>query len=536
MKNIELSLFENLLSGFKDPNNVKLIYGGRKFNERTVLSEIYRVRKFLKANNYQEGDVTTIALPNIPAMVFAIYGVSASGGISNLLSPVIGKENLRENLVRTKTKFLFVLDYYYNLQKEAFADLDVKVVVCRLKDFSKPAYRPFIKGYKTDLTNVTLYTDLSPASDDDTDYVKMSPAAPALYLNSGGTSGVPKTVVHSSRGLNALTDRAAYRVFEQDKSKLGGPYTKDDVMMGILPFFHAFGFAMCVHVSMPRFRLLIMPMAFSKLLPFALRRNKITLFAAVPVIFKRVMELPIAHFSLKTVKCSFVGGDKVTKKLLDEYTRITKGKSAMIEGFGLTETASVFALCYRDEPQSEGKPLDGTTIIVIDHETLEKLPIGEKGEILVNTPSMMLEYLDEGETSSAFLEVDGTMFLRTGDYGYIDETGAMHFIERLKRSIKISAVNIFPQEIEEIIIQNPAIKECCVARKSNAQDKGYTKAYVVMEDKDEPLSAQTIDEVSSLIRLKLNKYCVPREFQKIDAIAKTQIGKNDFKYYEALED
>jgi fatty-acyl-CoA synthase len=183
---------------------------------------------------------------------------------------------------------------------------------------------------------------------------------------------------------------------------------------------------------------------------------------------------------------------------------------------------------------SNGKPISTGKFFIKDLDSDKFLGAGEKGELLIDSKHTMIEYLGEGEKSEAFVFIDGKKYLKSGDVGYIDGKGIFHFVDRIKRVEKIAGHSIFLTEIEAEINTVEGVENCIIARKKDDKNKVYLSAYLKLADKANFNSITKTIEKNILERI--NKYSLPKKFIVVEEIAKTQMGKNDFAYYEKLKD
>ena len=159
---------------------------------------------------------------------------------------------------------------------------------------------------------------------------------------------------------------------------------------------------------------------------------------------------------------------------------------------------------------------------------IKKLKANSIGEIVVNSPSVMKGYLD----GDGFVQRNDKIWIKTGDLGYLDEEGFLFILDRKKRSIKISAVNIFPSEIEDVAKNHPDVDEACAVA-YHYKEKVYIKLYVTL--KDDQLNKEKIKrEIFALCEKKLIKYSWPRLIEIIDEMPRTNFGKVDYKKFEML--
>ena len=158
---------------------------------------------------------------------------------------------------------------------------------------------------------------------------------------------------------------------------------------------------------------------------------------------------------------------------------------------------------------------------------------GDDGEILVRGLSVMKGYLNKPkETEEAFIVVNGKKYLRTGDIGYIDEKGVVHFRTRLKRMIISNGYNIYPANIEDITLKCKHVNSCAVVgREDKLRGQKVVVFAVLKEGASERLAKK---ELNQIYKKYLAKYEIPREIRFIDELPKTKLAKVDFRALEQL--
>jgi len=213
------------------------------------------------------------------------------------------------------------------------------------------------------------------------------------------------------------------------------------------------------------------------------------------------------------------GGAALPGEARSKFANVSK--AILAEGYGLTEASPVVccaALRVPSKPLSIGMPLPGTDVRFLNIETNEIAKIGERGEVQVKGPQVMLGYYENPEASNeAFL--DG--WLRTGDVGYVDEDGYVFLVDRIKDLIISSGFNIYPRTIEEALIANPAVDEANVIGVPDEYRGEAAVAFVKLKQGQSVSEA----ELKKFIGERLNKLEMPREIIFKDQLPKTLIGK-----------
>ena len=213
------------------------------------------------------------------------------------------------------------------------------------------------------------------------------------------------------------------------------------------------------------------------------------------------------------------GGAALSNETRAAWAKVSS--ATLAEGYGLAEASPVVccaALRLPSKPLSIGQPLPGTDIRFMDLEKNEFAPIGERGELQVRGPQVMLGYYDNPDaTRDAFM--DG--WLRTGDVGLIDEDGFVFLVDRIKDLIICSGFNVYPRTIEEALSQHPAVEENNVI---GVPDEYRGEAPVAFVKLREGQTA-TEQELKKFLTDKLNKIEMPKEIIFKDQLPKTLIGK-----------
>ncbi len=517
------SIFECFKESNPELENVKIEYYGRSFTVKESVESILRVGGFLLENGASTS--VGIMLPNVPEAIFTLYACSATGKVANLINPKIPTAHLKKILVNTKTNVLFLYDALYAKHREMLDELGVKVVLC-----SPFYYRPFFKSLYSLISfkRKALYFEntlkCKPCAP-----LKCDGSEPVAYIHSGGTTGEPKTVVLSSFAINSLAKAILKTVHPQNT------YDKQrDAMLMMLPIFHGFGLGVCVHTIACSCRIVLEPRFVPAESVRLIKKHAVTHLAGVPAMYRKMLEIPSLHDGrLSIVTNVFCGGDSLSPTIKENFDLALKnaGSTAEIaEGYGLSETVSVVSVGRKGNtlPLSQGRALDGNTIKIFNGD-LEVLP-NELGEIYVHTPTLMSGYLND-ETTQNIVELDGMRYLKTGDLGFLDEEGNLFYKERIKRSIKIGAVNVFPQEVERVVNGLDGIKECCVARAYDDNKKPYLRLHLVMQE-GYAFNAQFESKIKKKVEREIVRYATPRQFRLEKEIKRTNMGKVDFTYYE----
>ena len=482
----------------KDRRTVAFVRGRKKTAYGRFFRRVDRVAAGLAALGVGKGDVVMIATPTIEQGVTAFYAVSRIGAIASMIHPLMERGEFDSAVAEQHPKVVFLSDI--NFKKLGKGLKGVKKVLC-----------PFLMDIFVGLPRGGRFT---PCDGDG--------SQPAVYMRSGGTSGVAKTVVLSAAAVNALPDNL-FRTLTHNS------FGEDDRMLVALPMFHGFGLLVGLHASMSTSMAPVLLPVFNvhKAIK-AIARNGVTTMIAVPrMISKLLSSREFADENVASLKNVYVGGDTVDAELENAFDARMKEAGAecfMSPGYGLTETGSVSVLSpVKVGGAAVGKPLDGMQCRIVDDEGAEA-PFGEVGELWLAGNQLMTGYLDDPEgTAEAFAEADGKKWVKTGDYFRYLPDGTLFFMGRKKRLIKISGMNVYPVEIERVAAELPFVGACAAAEVRD-NDKPYIALFV-----EGDLTEEQKKEIKKRIVYKLSRWHEPKFVICMRELPRTNVGKTDYK-------
>jgi len=507
-----------------------LSYFGKILENDEVLDRIDRFAYYLHKQGIGKGDVVAICLPNIPAAVFSVYAVNKCGAIANLIHPLTPPLGLKKILDKTNSKILIHLDSFY--VKGADILKNYKTVLCNVSDDMGMPMKPFAwlstrKASHKSLKNPDTIRFSDCLKENGEVDCQGSDEDIAAYLHSGGTSGTPKTIMISNRSINACAEKTGALV--------GDFYGNTDAMLMALPLFHGFGLGVAMHATIYKgAKVVLMPRFSGKEAAKIIKKEGVSFIAGVPQMYNKIMDAEeFRGEHLKKLKNCYCGGDKLPKSIKDRFDKLMKehgNNIEILEGYGLTEmlTVSHVNVPGASKPSSVGKPLEGLSHKIVDDKG-NTLKTGESGEICLAGDTMMSGYLNDEEATEKAVREDsnGVKWLFTGDCGYEDEDGFLYFRERIKRMIKVSGVNVFPQEIEYTVSEMPEIK-CACALEISYHNKPAVKLFVVL-NQENTMNEELEKKISGYIGDRLMKYSVPKIIEVRDSLPLTQIGKVDYR-------
>lgn len=528
-------------SSCKWPHNIALEYFDTQITYKELIKKINKVAAALKAIGAEKGERISVCMPNTPEAVYALYAINEIGAIANMIHPLSSEKEIEDYLNQSHSKIILCVDVSYPKVEAIIKNTEVEQVVVvsptrSMATIVRAIYK-ITKGRKNHIKKsqhvLTWDKFLSKANKFiGNPHARVNSTDDAVIMYSGGTTGKPKGIVLSNLNFNAQALGAKYLVPELFKPAYS--------FMAFLPNFHAFGFGCCIH--MPLYfgaRTFLIPQFNPKKLKSYITKYKVDILVGVPTVFDYLTKIKFKKDGLKNVKYVVSGGDVIsmsTKEKINDFLKKHGSKAIIENGYGLTEASGGFIFSPRSVAKGAdviGYPIPDNDVIIMDLKTKKEAKLGEDGEILVRGLSVMKGYLNKPkETEEAFIMVGNKKYLRTGDIGYIDERGVVHFRTRLKRMIISNGYNIYPANIEEVTLKSKKVATCAVIGKEDKLRGEKVVVFVVL--KEDATERATKKELGSIYKKHLAKYEIPREIHFIPELPKTKLAKVDFKALEKL--
>lgn len=526
-KNLTLpqtTLHANLeISARKYPNKPALIYYGYELSYQQLLNEVEKMAAYLQQEcGIKKGDCVLLYLQNSPQFVIAFYAILRADAVVVPINPMNKSEELAHYIEDTGATTIFVAqDLYSHLVKLNHPQIQRMILTCYADylpaecEFTLPLFvsadKLVVRKPKVVAWQEALATNLQPAPS------LTGPDDLCVMPYTSGTTGHPKGCMHTHGSVmyNTLSGITWYQA-----------NTQDSVYLAALPFFHVTG--MQGNMNSPIYigaTVIIMSRWDREVALALIERYRISRLALIAAMVVDLLASPnLDKYDLSSVSRISGGGaampEPVAKKLDERFGL------KYIEGYGMSElmAASHINPEHRPKRQCLGVPIFDVDARIIDVDTLQELPQGKVGEIIVHGPQMMKGYWNNPKADQeVFLELDGKTFIRTGDIGRIDEDGYFFMVDRLKRMINASGFKVWPVEVESLMYKHPAILEACVVGAQDEKRGETVKAVVVLKaDYPEKLTEQ---ELISWCKEHMAAYKVPQIIEFIEELPKTASGK-----------
>jgi long-chain acyl-CoA synthetase len=334
----------------------------------------------------------------------------------------------------------------------------------------------------------------------------------AVLIFTSGTAGSPKAAMLSHGNLLANIDQVI--------ALREGGADPDDVGMGVLPMFHIFGLNVVLGTALRAGAAVLLIERFDPTSAIeAIQKHGVTVLAGAPQMWSIWASMPeLAADTFATVKVATSGAAHLDAHVA-ETIRARFGVE-IGEGYGLTEASPVvtasIGLPFR--PGSVGTPVDGVDLRLVDGDG-EDVLVGDPGEIWVSGPNVFQGYWNDAEATRAAVDEDG--WLHTGDIALVDEEGYLYLVDRAKDLIIVSGFNVFPAEVEEVLLELPGVRECAVVGVPHPHSGEAVKAFVVPE----PGHSLEEDAVIEWAADHLARYKCPQKVNFVDELPQNLSGK-----------
>jgi len=335
------------------------------------------------------------------------------------------------------------------------------------------------------------------------------PEALAVLLYTSGTSGDPRAAMLTHRALAANVKNLT----ELGEDRMG----PDDVVLGVLPMFHAFGLNAVLGWAIATGAALVVDQRFDSTGTIDLiRRYGVTRLPLAPPALNALLVRPDLKDALQTVKVVLTGASSLDLGLADRFEEATG--LVVHQGYGLTEASpGVTTTLGEDEPKpgSVGRPLPNVDLRIAD-ERGEDVEGDDPGEILVRGGNLFSGYWPDGVDGP-----DEQGWYRTGDVGYLDSDGDLYLVDRLRELIIVSGFNVFPSEVEEVLVGFPGVREAAVIGVPSEETGEAVKAFVV------PATGAALDPaaIREFAATRLARFKCPVEVEVVDHLPHSVTGK-----------
>ena len=455
---------------------------------------INQTATYLLGLGVEPGDRIALQLSKCLEFILLHLATIKLGAISLPLNLAYPADELKYFLENSGAKLFFALELSKEKIEPILPELQ-ELQGCIFLDPSRPAeYQSRIADYR---------------DFDKTSGITGSTTAVIIYTS--GTTGRPKgaeiTHANLSSNLEALRDAWGWR--------------SDDILLHVLPIFHVHGLFVALHGALYAGATTLLMREFNaqKTLEM-LSSGQCTVFMAVPTIHKRLLDVPDASkFDLSHVRLITSGSDRLPDEVFTGFQK-TFGYT-LLERYGMTETGMNCSNPLDGERRigSVGLPLPGVEVRVVNSESSGLLPAGEIGDVQLRGPNIFKGYWQQPDKTSTSFSSDG--WFKTGDLGYLEADGYLTLCGRSKDLIISGGLNIYPPEVERVLIEHPAVADCAVIGCPDPEWGEKVIAVIVSKNN----ATVTGEELIQFCREKLASYKSPKSIVFRNDLPRNAMGK-----------
>ena len=478
------------------------------------------------SNNFQVGDRIAVMMPNMLAYPIIVYGALKAGIVVVNINPLYTQRELEHVLKDSEAKLLLVWEGVATVaEKSNLANIE-KVLITTVGD---------LLGFKGKIINLVtrkvkklvpkynidgalmFNKILSESSGADAVNVEIPIESTAFLQYTGGTTGVSKGAILTHRNILANIIQAFFTI---DPKMYDDSRVEQRIAICPLPLYHIF--ALTVHNFM-LFHIggksvLITNPRDLKTFVSLMSKHKFHMISGVNTLYEALLNYEgFKDLDFSNLLMSLSGGMAALDTTAKRWHEVTK--SVIWQAYGLTETSPLVSVPnYKqtDFTGSVGLPAAFTEIEIRDEDNNALTETNEVGELCVRGPQVM-----SGYWNSEVSGLDKDNWFMTGDIARIDETGNIFIVDRKKDMIIVSGFNVFPNEVEAVVNEHPAVLECGCVGVEGKDSQEIVKVFIVLHD-DQTLSEE---EIITFCRDKLTAYKVPKQIEFIKEIPKTNVGK-----------
>jgi len=502
------------------------------FNAHMTYAELkqqaYTLAAAWQGLGLKPGERIAVMLPNCLQYPVALHAAFLAGLVVVNVNPMYKKDELLHQLKDADVSAVVVLDIFMAQLLRALPGLSIRMVfstklgdniggvrgsvISYLSAFQRRGKRSFPSHWSGKLLDWPMLLKLGKKNTLKPVPVGLDDLAFLQYTSA--TTGLAKGAMLTHRNILAnMTQAKAWvkRVLEPGK----------EVLLLTLPMYHIFSLTVtCFCMTLGARSVLVADARRINRLTRLLQKESVTLFMGINTLFNALLADPgFQYANFSQLKLVIAGGMSTQQSVANRWKRVTGFD--ITEGYGLTEASPIVAINpvpIKRFKGSVGLPLPNTDLKIIDSRGIT-LPQGKEGEVCVRGPQITKGYWNNPEETKKVIDKDG--WLHTGDIGRMDEQGFLYLVERKKDMILVSGFNVYPTEIEEVLVAHPSVSEAAVIGAEDGQGLEKVVAFIVLNPEKKFSGEEAIDHC----RKHLAGYKVPKEVHVRQSLPKSNVGK-----------
>jgi long-chain acyl-CoA synthetase len=479
---------------------------------------------FLQGRGLKKGARVALMMPNILQYPVCLFGILRTGCTVVNTNPLYTPRELEHQLTDSGAEMIVVVENFAHTVQEVVARTAIKQVIVTsigellgwkglLVDFVLRHVKKLIPAWSLP-GSMRLSEALAEGGRRKLEHLPITHEDIAFLQYTGGTTGVAKgaMLLHRNIVANLLQAGAWVKPFLGDERH---------VILTPLPLYHIFSLtANClVFMTLGAENVLITNPRDIPGFVKEMGKHRFTAFTGVNTLFNALLNNPdFAKLDFSSLRMTLGGGMAVQRAVAERWKQVTG--VPLIEAYGLTETSPAATMNPLDLPEYNGAiglPIPSTDVVLRD-DAGRDVPLGQPGEICIKGPQVMAGYWQRPDETVKVLDANG--WLATGDVGVMDDRGFVRIVDRKKDMILVSGFNVYPNEIESVVVTHPGVLECAAIGVPDAKSGEAVKLFVVRKD-----PSLTADALLAHCRAQLTGYKCPREVEFREELPKSNVGK-----------
>jgi len=509
------------------PDNTAIIYLGEKFSYKRLQELIDRFATALYDLGVRSNDKVVLYIPNCPQFLIGYFGAQQIGAVPVPISPIYAPNQIAYLLNDSEAETVLCQDTNFRYIKEVFPETCLKRAVVTNDVDLLPLYKrvfgvmfakvPRVAIKKED--NIYTFKDLVRKYPAEPPQVHINPKDHLSHiLYTGGTTGSPKGC--------KTTHTAMVSLVTEIRDVIEGSISEGkEVLVMVSPLFHQMSLSIILGMVLTQGNTVaLMPLPHVNPTLKTVERYRATLFVGTPSLYRMILEAEgLALFDLSSLKFCWSGGDVLPLGLFNRWKN--QFHLPLYQIYGSTEMDFI-SMCPLDKsptPGSIGLPLPSKKLQIVNHETLEEVPPGTSGELLVTSEYMSQSYWKQpDQTAASYVTIEGKTWYRTKDYVRMDRDGQLYYVDRSSDIIKYRGHTVSCSETEAALLDHQAVTGACVVGIPDPKVGERIKAIVVLKEGVRGVSG---GELTKWCQERLASYKVPQYIEFRDMLLKSKVGK-----------
>lgn len=478
------------------------------------------------------GDRIAVQMPNVLQYPIAVFGALRAGLVVVNTNPLYTAREMRHQFKDSGARALVYLNVFGQKVQEVLGDTDIQFLIEAKMGDLMPSAKGWLVNMVVDKVKkmvpayhlpqaISFKSALRLGRGQGIKPLQVGLDDVAVLQYTGGTTGLAKGAMLTHGNLVANMQQARACLGQHGPDGHSQWREGQEVMIAPLPLYHIYAFTancMCMMVTGNHNVLISNPRDIGAFIK-ELKNWRFSALLGLNTLFVALMDHPeFKNLDFSNLKLTNSGGTALVKATAERWQKLTGCR--ITEGYGLTETSPVACTNpYGDRSRlgTVGLPVPGTTLKVIDDQGTE-LPLGERGELCIKGPQIMKGYWNQPQATAEVLDAEG--WFKSGDIAVIDPDGFVRIVDRKKDMIIVSGFNVYPNEIEDVVMAHPKVANCAVIGVPDERSGEAVKLFVVPRE-----AGVSLEELKAYCKENFTGYKVPKHIVLRESLPMTPVGK-----------